>query len=115
MLTPAISASSTSASLVIMPNAVSTHVFVPPFLYRLPLADEITTGLTLFGVITVGACPKSVAGAAAAATPAAVVVWTNSRRLSFFIDAPDRGHEEENTLGVFFVSFVPSWQEESSN
>src|SRR5262245_55791646 len=82
MLTPAMRASSTSDPDVIMPNAVSTQVFVPPFLYRLPLFDATTTGLTLLGVMTVGACAKSGFAAAAAATPAAAEVWTNSRRLS---------------------------------
>ena len=55
MLTPAIRASSTSAPPVIIANAVSTQVFAPPFLNLLPLLDETTTGLTLFGVIIVGA------------------------------------------------------------
>ena len=56
----------------------------------LPLAAEMTAGFTLFGVIIVGlcaepdaACPKSVFCDAAAATPAAAVVRTKSRRLSF--------------------------------
>ena len=40
------SASSTSFPSVIIPNAISTPVRVPPFLYRWPLADAITTGLT---------------------------------------------------------------------
>ena len=53
---------------------------MPPFLNLLPLLTETTTGLTLFGVIIVGAWPNSVEGIAAAAA----VVWTNSRRFSFF-------------------------------
>src|SRR5579862_9841376 len=77
MLTPATSASSTSAPAVIIENAFSTHVIVPPFLYRCPLAEEMTVGLTLFFVIAVGAWPK--AGVAAAASPA-VLVTTKSRR-----------------------------------
>ena len=56
------SASSTSVPLVRSRKACSTHVEGPPFLKRLPLADEITSGLTLFGVITVGAWPNSAAG-----------------------------------------------------
>src|SRR5262245_16644036 len=44
----------------------------------------MTTGLTLFGVITVGACPNRDRGVAAA-TPATAVVRTKSRRFSFFI------------------------------
>src|SRR4029079_5660638 len=85
MLTPAISASSTSDPAVIIWNAFSTQVCGPPFLNVLPLLDEMTTGFTLFGVITGGAWPNSVFGTAAAAAAAAVVVWTNSRRFSFFI------------------------------
>jgi hypothetical protein len=85
MVTPATRASSTSAPLVIIPNAFATQVMPSASFEVLPLPDATTTGLTLFGVITVGACPKSVFGTAAAATPAAVVVWTNSRRLSFFM------------------------------
>ena len=74
MLTPAIRASSTSAPPVIIANAVSTQVLLPPFLNLLPLFEETTTGLTLFGVIIVGAWPKRVLGIAAAAAPAAAVV-----------------------------------------
>src|SRR6185295_4376918 len=83
--TPATSASSTSAPAVIILNAFATQVTPSASFDRLPLDEATTHGLTLFGVIMVGACPKSVFGMAAAATPAAVVVWTNSRRLSFFI------------------------------
>ena len=61
----------------------ATHVFVPPFLKRLPFEEEITTGLLAEGVIIVGACAKAPRGAAAAAIPAAVLVTTNSRRLIF--------------------------------
>src|SRR5207342_1556636 len=85
MLTPAMRASSTSAPPVIIEKAVSTQVLVPPFLYLLPLLAETTIGLTLFGVIMVGAWPKRVAGTDAAAAAAAVVVWTNWRRFSFFM------------------------------
>src|SRR6185295_406446 len=81
MLTPATRASRTSAPPVIIAKAVSTQVLLPPFLNLLPLLDETTTGLTLFGVIIVGDCPKSVEGIAAAAA----VVWTNSRRFSFLL------------------------------
>src|SRR5262245_9174440 len=93
MLTPAMRASSTSAPLVIMEKAVSTQVFVPPFLKRLPFDEETTTGFTLFGVIIVGARPGPDCGSrpwlearsgVAAATPAAVVICTNWRRLIFF-------------------------------
>ena len=53
MLTPAISASSTSEPCVIIVNAFCTQVTSPPFLKPLPLADEeMTTGLTPpFGAI----------------------------------------------------------------
>src|SRR6202795_350543 len=74
MLTPAMSASSTSEPPVIIANAVSRQVFVPPFLNLLPLLEEMTTGLTLFGVIIVGACANNVPGTAAAAAAAAPVV-----------------------------------------
>src|SRR6478752_4083539 len=84
MLTPAMRASSTSAPPVIIEKAVSTQVLAPPFLYLLPLLAETTIGLTLFGVIMVGAWPNRVAGTDAAAAAAAVVVWTNWRRLIFF-------------------------------
>src|SRR3954466_11233559 len=86
MFTPAISASSTSDPPVIIWNAFSTQVCGPPFLNLLPLLEAITTGFTLFPVITLGAWPNNVLGpAAAAAAAAAVVVWTNSRRFSFFM------------------------------
>src|SRR6266700_848385 len=82
MFTPAIRASSTSAPSVINWKAFSTQVCVPPFLNLLPLFEATTTGFTLFGVIIVGACPRSVFGIAAAAAAAAVVAWTNSRRFT---------------------------------
>src|SRR5215471_1960719 len=47
----------------------------------------MTTGLTLFGVIIVGDWPKS-GFADAATTPAAVVVWTNWRRLTLRLIVP---------------------------
>src|SRR4029079_1667283 len=77
MLTPAISASRTSAPCIIRANAVSTQVLSPPFLYLWPLPDAMTTGLGRFCVIMVGDAPN--AGLAAAAKPA-VLVTTNSRR-----------------------------------
>src|SRR5436189_5712260 len=84
MLTPAIRASRTSAPPVIIWNAFATQVWLPPFVNLLPLADEMTTGLTLFGVMTVGACPKRDFGVAAT-TPATAVLRTKSRRLSLLI------------------------------
>src|SRR5215208_6393968 len=79
MLTPAMRASRTSEPPVIIAKAVSTQVLLPPFLNLLPLFEETTTGLTLLGVIIVGACPKRVAGMAAAGG-----VGTIGRRFSFF-------------------------------
>src|SRR5947209_20049438 len=92
MFTPATRASSTSQPPVIIENAFSTQVCAPPFLNLLPFDDEITTGFTLFGVIIVGAWPNNGLDADAAATPAAAVVFTKSRRFSFvLIFAPRDG------------------------
>src|SRR3954470_22634820 len=101
MLTPATRASRTSAPPVIIAKAVSTHVFVPPFLNLLPLFDATTTGLTLFGVIIVGAWPKAVAGRAATAA----VAWTNWRRFSFFITPPRLPHGQTlaRTLAAMII------------
>src|SRR6266851_3015939 len=86
--TPATSASSTSAPCVIILNAFATQVTPWAYYDRLPLDDATTHGLTLFGVIIVGACANSGLDAAAAAAAAAVVVRTNSRRFSFFMASP---------------------------
>src|SRR5215470_12389081 len=83
MLTPATSASRTSAPPVIIENAFSTQVCAPPFLNLWPLLDAITSVLTPF-VITAGAWPNTVFGIAAAAIPA-TVVFTNFRRFGLFI------------------------------
>src|SRR5687767_13906768 len=48
MLTPAMSASSTSLPCIICSNAVSTHVRVPSLVYRCPMADATTTGRARF-------------------------------------------------------------------
>src|SRR4029077_9067379 len=56
--TPATSASRTSAPSVIILNALATQVMPASSFDRLPLLDATTHGLTLFGVIIVGACPK---------------------------------------------------------
>src|SRR5689334_25422255 len=53
--TPATSASSTSAPPVIILNAFATQVTPSASFDRLPLDEATTQGLTLFGVITVGA------------------------------------------------------------
>src|SRR5262245_53889616 len=84
MLTPATSASSTSAPSVIILKARSTQVTPCSSFERLPLEDATTHGL-LPPVFTAGACPKSGLVAEAAATPAAAVVRTKSRRFSFLI------------------------------
>src|ERR1044071_3536012 len=54
MFTPAITASRTSSPRVMRPKASSTAVRGPPFLCLFPLAEAMTTGLTVFGAITVG-------------------------------------------------------------
>src|SRR5436190_20050798 len=84
METPETSASRTSLPPVIILNARATQVTPFSSFDELPLADATTHGLTLRGVIIVGDWAKDVRDAAAAATPAAVVDCTNSRRLSFF-------------------------------
>jgi hypothetical protein len=78
MVTPAMRASRTSLPAVIIEKAVSTQVFVPPFLKRWPLAEEITTGLARLGVIIVGVWAEA---RTRATRLAAVPVNTNSRRL----------------------------------
>src|SRR3990172_8282653 len=80
MLTPAMSASRTSVPAVIIEKAVSMQVLLPPFLNRWPFADETTAGFDVLRVIIVGPCANAARGGAAA-SPAAVPVMTNSRRL----------------------------------
>src|ERR1700688_3595120 len=82
MLTPAISASSTSDPWTIMAQAFCTQVTSPPFLNLLPLAEEITTGLAAGDAITAGASPNSERGAAAA-SPVPAPAMRKSRRFSF--------------------------------
>src|SRR5262245_4319914 len=86
MLTPATTESSTSSPFTMRSKASATAVRGPPFLNRLPLAEETTTGLTLFGVITVG--PWAIALAAVAAMPAPAPAFTKSRRLNLWLMAP---------------------------
>src|SRR5205085_10115987 len=81
MLTPAMSASSTSAPAVIRRKAFCTHVSLPPFLKWLPLADETTAGLTPC-MISAGARPKSLSFAVSA-RPTAAPPRRKSRRLIF--------------------------------
>src|SRR6266550_9631807 len=79
MLTPAITASSTSLPCAIIDHAFSTAVMSPPFLKRLPFEEETTTGFAGLRRITVGAdCGRAVAAIAAA--PLA----TNVRRVTGF-------------------------------
>src|SRR5262245_49456998 len=84
MLTPATSASSTSAPSVIILKARSTQVTPCSSFERLPLEDATTHGLVP-SVFAAGAWPKRGLVAEAAATPAAAVVRTKSRRFSFLI------------------------------
>src|SRR4029077_14424408 len=58
----------------------------PPFLKRLPFAEDTTTGFTVFGVITVG--PWAIALAAVAARLTLAPAFTKSRRLTFWLMAP---------------------------
>ena len=64
MLTPSISASSTSEPCVIRVKAFSTHVTVPPFLNQLPLAEEMTTGWRRLWSGPPGALPEQGPGEA---------------------------------------------------
>src|SRR5262245_38106136 len=84
MLTPATSASRTSAPSVIILKARSTQVTPCSSFERLPFEDATTHGLVP-PVFTAGAWPNRGLVAEAAAIPAAVVVRTKSRRLSLFI------------------------------
>src|SRR5512136_3266046 len=86
MLTPAMRASRTSEPLVIIENALATHVRPSVSFDRLPLAAAMTTGLTA-RVMTAGAWPKPTCGVAAARA-AAAPVRTKSRRLIVLLMAP---------------------------
>src|SRR5436190_11884637 len=89
MVTPETRASSTSPPSLIILNARATQVTPFSSFERLPLADATTHGFTPFGVIIVGLCAAAADAApsadcdVAAATLAAVVVRTNSRRFTF--------------------------------
>ena len=92
---PAISESRTSAPPVIMSNAFSTAVCVPPFLNRPPFPDAITTGATALRAWTAGA-PVHVSNALAFSSgseidaPAAAVATRKSRRLIPFVSVIGR-------------------------
>src|SRR5687768_14738869 len=105
MLTPAMSASSTSEPLVIIVNAFCTAVIVPPFLNRLPLADEITRGLTVLCVRITGK-PVACLLVAAMVRPAAAPVRMKSRRLIFLLMA---SHYRSRKIQGFFNSFRGFW------
>src|SRR5688572_15360802 len=80
MFTPATSESSTSAPPVIIVKAFSTAVWFPPLRNRLPLPEAMTRGDAARRVMTAGA-----GDGIARASPAAVPVTTNSRRLILVI------------------------------
>src|SRR5262245_32156345 len=101
MLTPATTASRTSDPPAIISNAFATHVWPLSFFDRLPFDAATTSGLTLFGVSIVGDWPNSGFDAVAAATPAAVVVRTKSRRLILCVGVLCVG-----VLGIRGSSFV---------
>ncbi len=73
-------ASMTRVPFVMRSNAFSTQLIVPPFLNRIPLKSEITTGLISVGISTVGAEDAVLVLEAAAATPVAKPAFKNSRR-----------------------------------
>src|SRR5689334_21797533 len=101
MLTPAITESSTSEPLVIIVYAFCTAVIVPPFLKRLPFAEEITSGLTALCVRMVGK-PEACVFAAARVRPATALLRMKSRRFIFFVMAADYRSTE---IQGFFNSF----------
>src|SRR5256714_12440137 len=87
MLTPAMSASSTSAPAVIRRKAFCTHVSSPPFLKWLPLADETTAGLTPCR-ITAGGRPQSFFFPGSARPAAAPARQESAPVVFFFIFLP---------------------------
>jgi hypothetical protein len=80
IFTPAITASSTSAPCVIIANAFCTAVMSPPFLKRLPFAEEMTMGLTSLWTRMFGNWSTD-AFVPARVSPAKALVRTKSRRL----------------------------------
>src|SRR5206468_10692404 len=107
MLTPETSASSTSAPSVIILKARSTQVTPRSSFERLPL-DEATTHGLVPPVLTAGACPKRGLVAAAAATPAAAVVRTKSRRFSFLIKPLQLANSRTGELAILIRQFTDS-------
>src|SRR5215204_3291464 len=84
MFTPAIRASKTSAPSVIIVNAFCTAVTVPPFLNRLPFAEETTSGLTALWLRIMGK-PVTSDLVAAMASPATALLRMKSRRFIFLL------------------------------
>src|SRR5512141_2724770 len=112
MFTPATTASRTSEPLVIIENAFSTAVCVPPFLYRLPLPDEITTGFTAERLRIVGASARRPAGSDAP-RPAVAPVMTNFLRLiiRIWIEAEAKlRNEQPKRIAYRLTNFAPSTQ-----
>src|SRR2546423_9466334 len=110
MFTPAISASRTSAPpCVIIVNAFWTQVMSPPFLNLFPFAEAITTGLTGFEFITVGACPKSARGVIANVSPPATLDCTK-RRL-FMLHPNTSGRRKPTPTSFLLFLHVPRQQD----
>src|ERR1041385_9447847 len=83
MLTPAMTASRTSAPSVIIVKALCTAVIEPPFLNLFPFADEITKGLTEPCLRIIG---KPVTfWVVAMARPATALLRMKSRRFIFLL------------------------------
>src|SRR5882724_7665031 len=84
IFTPAITASSTSAPWAIIVNAFCTAVTSPPFLKRLPFADETTIGLTALCTMMFGNWSTE-ALVPARVSPATALERMKSRRLIVLI------------------------------
>src|ERR1051325_10917825 len=84
MLTPAMTASRTSAPSVIIVKALCTAVIGPPFLNLLPFADEITKGLTEPCLRIIGK-PVTSFWVVAIARPATALLRMKSRRFIFLL------------------------------
>src|SRR5690349_17494109 len=106
MFTPAMTASSTSDPPVIIVNALWTAVIVPPFLKRLPFAEEITSGLTALCVRIVGK-PAAWFFVAAIVRPATALLRMKSRRFIFFVMAAHYRSIEIEGLFNSFGGFGP--------
>src|SRR5256885_15494287 len=105
MLTPAMTESRTSLPAVIIVNALWTAVMSPPFLNRLPFADETTTGFTAAGISMVGTAGVLRVFAAAIVKPAALVIM-KSRRLIFLLISLLGSCSSLTSLGLSFEMSV---------